>query len=841
MTDPQAATAVAALTLTDGQQAAYDEIMAWLELRDPRVKQPDGIELKYKKSKFQLPPGADEWFVDNPDDYYVLKGFAGSGKEQPVSTTVQTPTGPRRFGDLKVGDLVLGRDGSAVSVTGIFPQGIKPVYRVKFRDGAVTRCGLDHLWAIESSKKKHKGKLAIKSLREIIAQGVSFDCGPSRYKIPLCEPVEYSTRTPDIDAYVLGVLIGDGSLCNGTVRFSTPDMDYDIVQRVTERLPEFRLVGQNTGGCIQYCIRDNAPEGRTNRLMKEIRRLGLDVLSGSKFIPSEYLYAPLATRLDMLRGLMDTDGCSKGNRITFSTKAPRLAQDVKTLVQSLGGTAIVRSSDRTHHNKGIEFSVNVKMSINPFHSARKSTNWSSSSKNPPSRYIVSVEEDGVEEQMCIVVDAPDHLYLTDEFIVTHNTTVMSRLILDLSEQGYNMVVCAPTNKAVGVIQDKVREAANSRVIAADFRSVHSVCGLRMVETDDGDHVVSDSGISALDQFDVAIIDEGSMLDTSVLLKSIQRSRGRCLILIVGDPAQLPPIIEKAVAKVFRLPQGMMLTEIMRTALDNPLIAASMRIREKNHCDELLDEDSAAMFIGMGNEGRVQASDLLEWLPGSMVRGSNKLINMCIDYQRQGVDARIIAYRNTTVLANNKTIHFDLYPDSNCIFAVGERVIVQSACLAESMDTGKMVKLVTSEELTLEYVEEGPHPEYTNVNCYLLIMRDTTDHSVKVYTPKLMSAFKHHCDELFGRVNEINRQLKRGWDAKLADELKRARGGAWAFKNSFAEIRHTYSITAHKSQGSGFDCVLIDLPDLMTIQSAFEMNAALYVAITRARHTAHIAY
>jgi exodeoxyribonuclease-5 len=422
------------------------------------------------------------------------------------------------------------------------------------------------------------------------------------------------------------------------------------------------------------------------------------------------------------------------------------------------------------------------------------------------------------------------------------STLTSHLIIDLSAKGWNMVACAPTNKAVGVIQDKVREAAGSRVLAADFRSLHSVCGLRLVETDEGGHVVSDSGQSALDQFDLAVVDECSMVDTASLLSSIQRNRGRCLVLFIGDAAQLPPVTEKAIAKVFRLPRGANLKTITRQAEGNPLIAASAKIREKARSDQLLDDNADRMFAGMGSDDRVQASDLMSWLPGSMVRGSRSLVDMCIDYQRQGVDARIVSYRNVTVLRNNEAIHYELYPESGrVLFSPGERIIMQSACKAESLDTGKPVDLVTSEELVVEFVEKDTHPDYPGIKAYMLILKDDLGNSVKVYVPTLMTAFSNRCSELFGTVNNINRQLKRGYDPKLSDQLKLARGEAWGFKKAFAEVRHCYSLTVFKSQGSTFDVCLVDLPDLMTMQSTLDFNSGLYVAVTRPRIKAHIAY
>lgn len=439
-------------------------------------------------------------------------------------------------------------------------------------------------------------------------------------------------------------------------------------------------------------------------------------------------------------------------------------------------------------------------------------------------------------------DNQDDYFVLKGFAGTGKSTLTSKLIVDLSEQDWGMVACAPTHRAVGVIQDKVREAAGSRVLAADFRSLHSACGLRMVETDDGDHVVTDTGMGCLDQFRLAIIDEASMVDTSQLLRAVQRMRGQCLILFIGDPGQFPPVIEKAVAKVFRLPQGSMLRNVTRQAAGNPLIAASMKIRERNRIDELLDGESDDFFAGFSAEDRVQASELMEWLPKSMVRGSRNLLAMCVDYQRQGIDARVISYRNTTVLNNNQLAHYELHPESGRIpFSIGERVLVQSACKAEDISTGKTVDLVTKEELTVEYIERDAHPSYPGVKAYMLVMKDDLGNLVKVYTPTLMTAYKHRCTELFDEVNAINGELRRRHDPKLADRLKLARGAAWGFRNSFAEIRHVYGMTAHAMQGSTVDIALIDLPDLMTMQSAFEYNCALYVALTRPRTQAYIAY
>lgn len=445
-------------------------------------------------------------------------------------------------------------------------------------------------------------------------------------------------------------------------------------------------------------------------------------------------------------------------------------------------------------------------------------------------------------------DNPDDYFVLRGFAGVGKSLMLAELILDLSAKGWNIAATAPTNRAVGVIQDKVRAAAKSRVISATFKSLHSVCGLRMAENDDGTMSIASTGNPVLNQFDLLIVDEASMVDTKTLLRSIQVSREGCLVLFIGDPAQLPPVQEGVVAKVFKLPQGWMLDKVVRQAADNPLIAASMRIRERSRVNEILsapsEHESQRIIQSLGPDDRVQASELMDFLPSdSFIRGTRQLREIALDLQRQGVDARILCYTNATVLNNNESIHFDLHPEAgNLMFVPGERVIVQSATKAENIETGKTVDLVTSEELVIADVELTLHPQYVNTKVYQLVMQDDLGNLVKVYTPKLMTAFKHQASKLFGEVNDINRVLgKNPSDRTLREKLNQARNAAWGYKNSFAEIRHCYSSTTHKAQGATVRIALIDLPDIMSMQGTFLYNAALYVALTRPTDRVYIAY
>src|ERR1700737_2358354 len=283
--------------------------------------------------------------------------------------------------------------------------------------------------------------------------------------------------------------------------------------------------------------------------------------------------------------------------------------------------------------------------------------------------------DGAEEWFS---DCAEDYFTLKGYSGSGKSTLTSKIIVDLSEKGWNIVATAPTNRAVGVVQEKVRAYAKTRVVSADFRSLHSVLGMRMTENDDGTMSIASTGQSALDQFNLLLIDECSMLDAKVLLREVQASRGACLVLMVGDPAQIPSVMEGSVSKAFRLPQGSMLSQIVRQAEGNPIISASMHIRKRSRVDEILaaptEREAQRIMQSISREDRVQASELMDFLPADcFIRGTSRLREKALELQRDGVDARIICYTNRNVLSCNESIHFDLYPNcGNSMFVTGAR-------------------------------------------------------------------------------------------------------------------------------------------------------------------------
>lgn len=356
----------------------------------------------------------------------------GLGKEEPYSALIATPDGWRNMGELQLGDALFGRDGGVYHVDGVYEKGVKDVYLFTFSDGATARCGLEHLWSVRDVNMRKRGQgWKLMTTEELLKKGLSWNLSPSRkasgrkpvlrWEIPMCEPVRYSTKHVYLHPYIIGALIGDGNLCNGRVVLSNPDFDADVHHKVESLLPPMlKLVEDRCSNCPRYSL-INSDSRHRNRALEYIERLGLDVKSDSKRIPEEYLFGDIEQRKELLRGLMDTDGSIKGNRITYHSGNRQLCEDVVELVQSLGGQARIRIYDRTDEGKSLEYQVNVVTKFNPFYTSRKAKEYRIKRGNYCSRYIEKIDLVGREKSRCIHVTAPDHLYLTDNYVVTHNT------------------------------------------------------------------------------------------------------------------------------------------------------------------------------------------------------------------------------------------------------------------------------------------------------------------------------------------------------------------------------------------------------------------------------------
>lgn len=368
----------------------------------------------------------------------VITGPNNSGKALKNGTRVATPKGWQPVESLLPGDRVISGDGTPTTVLGVYPQGERQTWRVVFDDGRSVVVDGGHLWStsiasdrFSSLRKSGEGIQRWKTLttNQILQRVGNSPKGQMRPSIPGAGPTQYDPQEIRLDPYLLGVLLGDGSMSGGYIGFSSADSE--IVDAVAGAIPQgYRLV---PSGGYDYKISGarGVRHAGSNTVTNECRKLGITVTSAYKFIPESYKYNAVSVRLAVLQGLLDTDGTvDKSNGgVTFSTASSRLADDVIELVQSLGGK--VRRRLRHPHYKYLgerreglpSHSLCIRLlGFDLFRLTRKlALVHAPKRRNDP--LIVSITSEGVADCTCIEVDHPSHLYQIEGHLVTHNTSL----------------------------------------------------------------------------------------------------------------------------------------------------------------------------------------------------------------------------------------------------------------------------------------------------------------------------------------------------------------------------------------------------------------------------------
>ena len=167
---------------------------------------------------------------------------------------------------------------------------------------------------------------------------------------------------------------------------------------------------------------------------------------------------------------MDTDGSTNKNRITFHTTSFILAKDVAEIVRSLRGEAIIRKYNRTKESKPIEFQINIKLNtFCPFskESSKANSLKSVENRHKYGRYINSITFEKTEEAICISVEAKDGLYITDDYIVTHNTAQALAYIVH-QKISRTLVICPASVKYAWESEVKKWTKLKPFVLSSDF-------------------------------------------------------------------------------------------------------------------------------------------------------------------------------------------------------------------------------------------------------------------------------------------------------------------------------------------------------------------------------------
>ena len=363
----------------------------------------------------------------------IYVGLAGTGKAMPKDTLIPTPDGEKLLGEIKVGDFVFDRKGHPTKVLGVYDRGVRRCFELTFSDGRKTRCCDEHIWPCYTSKKNLKNL----TLQEMMEKGIRISAkSGARFRMPINGCVEFSEKELPVHPYILGVFLGDGCCKERYLTLSSNDLP--VVEKVAKILnATAEKLSENN---YSWRFMKGGKAITTKEVFGDIASW---VMRGSneKAIPAYYLHGSSDQRIALLQGLFDTDGSvsSKSNGLaSFSTTSSELYAGVSYLLRSLGLSASTSSKavcrGRVKQNGTCSTDYVVRTHLKPdqfdvcFSLPRQIEKlkavfgaFKRPSKCTERVALTDVREIEPCEQVCILVDNPEHLFLANDFLVTHNT------------------------------------------------------------------------------------------------------------------------------------------------------------------------------------------------------------------------------------------------------------------------------------------------------------------------------------------------------------------------------------------------------------------------------------
>lgn len=424
----------------------------------------------------------------------ALIDICTGGAAQPLTSKIFTPEGYKLMGDIHVDDVVVSGSGKRTKITNISSQEVRDTYEIVFTDGTSIRVADNHLNPVRTLRSHKKQQRVLTTLQ--LLQHFNDPKTRIYVDIPLLDC--WTDGTLPVDPYLLGCLIGDGSL-HGNFGFC--NVEPDIIEKVNQKLglygmclkansrKDYRIAYKEPAQCkYVFCYKNysnltpaelqeilvaegypkiNKDSLRTmftndksfwikrlpelcekvhvkenpnfkawnepDTLKQHLRNLELLCNSVDKYIPQDYLFSSIHNRLELLKGLMDTDGEKRGRN--FSTSSSKLADDFELLTRSLG-IQVTRKLHAdicyTYNYKNInelraaqdsyKFYLHPSNDLRIFTSAKITDTWIPV-QNPPVRKISEIKYVGKEMCQCISVEDPSHTYLTDNLTITGDSAL----------------------------------------------------------------------------------------------------------------------------------------------------------------------------------------------------------------------------------------------------------------------------------------------------------------------------------------------------------------------------------------------------------------------------------
>ncbi len=404
---------------------------------------------------------------------------------------------------------------------------------------------------------------------------------------------------------------------------------------------------------------------------------------------------------------------------------------------------------------------------------------------------------------------PGSFYLLTGHAGTGKTYLMQRLTKNMLANKRQVILSAPTHKAVTVLARKLAEA---RIVGVPCRTIHSVLSLKAKPQADRLIFQRDKGAEPVTA-DVVVVDECSMVDED-LFRHIKRHLPNAFVLFVGDPAQLPPVGELE-SQTFRTQNRSHLTTIVRQAAGNPILAAAGVIRSSQGGESDMSWCThSALASGHG-----------VFVPGAAAHRWMKKAFTSDEFEADPDSFRYLAWTNERVAQVNEMVRRWRYGEQiPTPFMPGESALFRQPLILDNtllFANNQEAKVIAIERGTFTHEIEEAHgiPKWTaSVPSWELCLRDADGNEKSVH----MVADNNEFQKVIARITDEAADSRLRW--KHLHE----------FKQSLAQLQSIYALTVHKSQGSTIGSVFVDLPDIRRREETnlLEAQQMLYVAVTR---------
>lgn len=372
--------------------------------------------------------------AENQGKHLCLTKSRRKGYEQPYSELVATPNGFTTMGSLQVGDEVMTPYGTSTRIKEVFEQGYKDVYEIVLHDGRKVRCGKHHLWRVWQKGYKGDG-YKVMTTWDILQKGLYNIRGKYRIYKFFLEPIKevpYKEQNLLVHPYILGCLLGDGTMNKKGRSIKISTVDQEIIDEFQRLLgDDYELIRDKS--CYNYRINykrrfdkvicDQFENGKfgVNPLSRYLTELGMNVPCHEKFIPEEYIYSSIEQRYELVKGLMDTDGTiSPDGSMMFANTSKTLVEQLALILRSLGMRCEIGTYKKD--NCKLLYRLYIRSNKNIFKLTRKSSRVRTDKATHLKTAIIEINKLDCQEQCkCVLLEDDRHMYLTKDYIPTHNS------------------------------------------------------------------------------------------------------------------------------------------------------------------------------------------------------------------------------------------------------------------------------------------------------------------------------------------------------------------------------------------------------------------------------------